>query len=139
MTNEEKDLLIAYLFDAGDIDPDGDVEAQFLEWRQVRQGQVSGEAHYKAYPGRRPGAEAEPRERARRDTFPTVRPPGSLRPQHSLRLLRPKGTLPRLAEGYAKRRNDPLGDLAVVRRGPGPPQLAGAGVIIAALVLQRRV
>ena len=29
MTNEQKDLLIAYLVDAVDIDPD--VEAQFLE------------------------------------------------------------------------------------------------------------
>lgn len=29
MTNEQKDLLIAYLVDAWDIDPD--VEAQFLE------------------------------------------------------------------------------------------------------------
>ena len=27
MTNEEKDLLIAYLVDAEDIDPDSDVEA----------------------------------------------------------------------------------------------------------------
>ena len=25
MTNEEKELLVAYLIDAGDIDPDGDV------------------------------------------------------------------------------------------------------------------
>ena len=48
MTNEEKDLLIAYLVDTGDIDPDGDVEAQFLEWYQVRDQVVSGEAHYKA-------------------------------------------------------------------------------------------
>ena len=48
MTNEEKDLLIAYLVDAGEIDPDGDVEAQFLEWYQVRQGQVAGAAHYEA-------------------------------------------------------------------------------------------
>ena len=48
MTNEEKDLLITYLVDAGDIDPDGDVEAQFLEWYQVREQVVSGEAHYKA-------------------------------------------------------------------------------------------
>jgi hypothetical protein len=47
MTNEEKDLLIAYLVDTGDIDPDGDVEAQFLEWYQVRDQVVSGEAHYK--------------------------------------------------------------------------------------------
>ena len=35
MTNEEKDRLIAYLVDAGDIDPDGDVEAQFMDWYQV--------------------------------------------------------------------------------------------------------
>ena len=48
MTNEEKDLLIAYLVDAGDIDPDGDVEAQFLEWYQVRDQVMSGEVHYKA-------------------------------------------------------------------------------------------
>ena len=48
MTNEEKDLLIAYLVDAGDIHPDGDVEAQFLEWHQVWEQVVSGEAHYKA-------------------------------------------------------------------------------------------
>ena len=27
MTSEEKDLLIAYLVDAGEIDPDEDVEA----------------------------------------------------------------------------------------------------------------
>ena len=48
MTNEEKDLLIAYLADAGEIDPDGDVEAQFLDWYQVREGVVPGETHYKA-------------------------------------------------------------------------------------------
>ena len=30
------------------LDPEGDVKAQFLEWRQVREGQVSGETHYKA-------------------------------------------------------------------------------------------
>ena len=34
MTNEEKDLLIAYLIDAGDIDPDGDVEAH--SWTGTR-------------------------------------------------------------------------------------------------------
>ena len=48
MTNEEKDLLIAYLVDAGEIDPDGDVEAEFLDWHRVREGVVSGETHYKA-------------------------------------------------------------------------------------------
>ena len=48
MTNVEKDLLIAYLVDAGDIDPDGDVEGQFLDWYRVREGVVPGEVHYKA-------------------------------------------------------------------------------------------
>ena len=48
MTHEEKGLLTNYLVDAGEIDPDGDVEAQFLEWYQVREGVVSGETHYKA-------------------------------------------------------------------------------------------
>ena len=48
MTNEEKTLLIAYLIDTGDIDPDGDVEVQFLDWYQVREGVVPGETHYKA-------------------------------------------------------------------------------------------
>ena len=48
MTNEEKDLLIAYLVDSGEIDPDGDVEAQFLDWYRNREGVVPGETHYKA-------------------------------------------------------------------------------------------
>ena len=48
MTNEEKTLLIAYLIDAGDIDPDVDVEVQFIAWYHVREGMVSGESHYKA-------------------------------------------------------------------------------------------
>ena len=50
MTDEEKDLLIAYLVDAGEIFPDldVDVEDQFLNWYEVRQGVVSGETHYKA-------------------------------------------------------------------------------------------
>ena len=48
MTNEEKTLLIAYLVDAGEFDPDGDLEAQFRDWYQVWEGQVSGEVHYKA-------------------------------------------------------------------------------------------
>ena len=29
MTNEEKGLIIAYLADAGELDPEGDVEAHF--------------------------------------------------------------------------------------------------------------
>ena len=48
MTNEEKGLLITYLVDAGEIDPDGDLGEQFQDWRQVREGAVSGETHYKA-------------------------------------------------------------------------------------------
>ena len=50
MTNEEQDLLIAYLVDAGEIFPDLDVagETQFLDWYEIRQGVISGEAHYKA-------------------------------------------------------------------------------------------
>ena len=34
--------------DAGELDPDGDVEAQFLDWYQVREEAVPGEVHYKA-------------------------------------------------------------------------------------------
>ena len=48
MTNEEKDLLIAYLVDVAEIDPDSDVEAQFLDWYQILEETVSGETHYKA-------------------------------------------------------------------------------------------
>ena len=53
MTNEEKALLIAYLLiaylvDAGELDPEGDVEAQFLHWYRVRGEMISGEVHYKA-------------------------------------------------------------------------------------------
>ena len=48
MTNEEQVLLIAYLVDAGEIDPGGDVAAQFLDWYQGRGQVISGEAHYKA-------------------------------------------------------------------------------------------
>ena len=48
MTNEEKDLLIAYLVDVGELDPEGDVEAQFLDCYQVREGTVSRETHYRA-------------------------------------------------------------------------------------------
>ena len=48
MTNEEKTLLIAYLVDAGELDPDGGVEDQFMDWSQVRGKVVSGETRYKA-------------------------------------------------------------------------------------------
>ena len=70
MTNEEKDLLIAYLVDASEIDPDGGIEAQFLDWYQIREETVSGEVHYKAIldaaragsgPSRRDGRRGWPR------------------------------------------------------------------------------
>ena len=48
MTNEEQVLLIAYLIDAGELDPDADLELQFMDWHQVREKTVSGETHYKA-------------------------------------------------------------------------------------------
>ena len=48
MTNEEKDLLIAYLVDAGELDPEDEVEAQFEDWYQIRGAVMSGEVHYKA-------------------------------------------------------------------------------------------
>ena len=43
MTNEEKDLFITHLGDVAEIGPEGDVEAQFLDWYHVREGTVSGE------------------------------------------------------------------------------------------------
>ena len=42
MTNEEKELLVAYLVDSGKQDPDGDVEAQFQDWYQVREKRYQG-------------------------------------------------------------------------------------------------
>ena len=48
MTQEEEELLIAYLVDAGELGPGGDVEEQFKDWYRVRKGTVSGEVHYKA-------------------------------------------------------------------------------------------
>ena len=40
-------MLIAYLVDVGEIDPDGDVEVQFEDWYRDRGEAVSGEIHYK--------------------------------------------------------------------------------------------
>ena len=42
--------MVEYLVDAGEQDPDGDVEAQFMDWYQVREEEetVPGETHYKA-------------------------------------------------------------------------------------------
>ena len=48
MTNEEQELLIDYLVDAGELGPDGDLKAEFLDWYKVRGQTVSGEVHYKA-------------------------------------------------------------------------------------------
>ena len=49
MTNEEKELLVAYLIDAGEIDGDSvDIEDQFLDWYHAREQTVSGESYYKA-------------------------------------------------------------------------------------------
>ena len=55
MTNEEKDLLVAYLIDAGELDPEGDVEAQFLGWYQVLGSVVSGEGPLQGHSRCRPG------------------------------------------------------------------------------------
>ena len=64
MTNEENDLLIAHLVDAGEIDPEGDAGAQFLNWYLVRKDVVSGDVHYKAILGT---------DRVRRVNIPTPR------------------------------------------------------------------
>ena len=48
MTQEEQAQLTDYLVDAGEIDPDGGVERQFLDWYRVREETVYRETHYKA-------------------------------------------------------------------------------------------
>ena len=117
MTNEEQELLIAYLVDAGEIIPDldVDVETQFLDWYEVRQGVVSGETHYKAIldaarvrkRSLESGLEGAP--------FPPFDRQGVC--DHGTPCgCYAEGHAAGLSEGYAKRRNDPLGDLAVVRR-----------------------
>ena len=62
-------LHIAYLVDAGELDPEGDLEEQFLDWRQVRWETVSGETHYqgvtRASPGRHQGVLDAARIKAR--------------------------------------------------------------------------
>ena len=58
MTKKEKDLLIAFLLDTGDIDPDGDVENQFLDWYQCREGQVVRRDALQGNPRCHPGQEA---------------------------------------------------------------------------------
>ena len=117
MTNEEQELLIAYLVDAGEISPDldVDVETQFLAWYEVRQGVVSGETHYKAIldaarvrkRSLESGLEGAPFPPSdRQDVCDHGAPCGCYAEGHAAGL----------AKGYAQRRNDPLGDLAGVRR-----------------------
>ena len=48
-------LLIAYLIDAGELDPEGDLEEQFLDWYRVRGETVSGERQSSMPPGPRRG------------------------------------------------------------------------------------
>ncbi len=117
MTNEEQELLIAYLVDTGEIFPDldVDVEIQFLDWYEVRQGVVSGETHYKAIldaarvrkHSLESGLEGAP--------FPPSDRPGVC--DHGTPCgCYAEGYAAGLAEGYAQRRNDPLEDLAEIRR-----------------------
>ena len=56
MTNEEQELLIAYLVDAGEIDPDGDLKDQFMDWSCARAW--CPERPTTGHPRRSPGAEA---------------------------------------------------------------------------------
>ena len=117
MTDDEKDLLVAYLVDAGEIFPDldVDVETQFLDWYEVRQGVVSGETHYKAIL-----RAASVRNRSLERGLEGAHPPISDRQgvcDHGTPCgSYAEGYAAGLAEGYAKRRNDPLEDLAGVRR-----------------------
>ena len=117
MTGEEKALLIEYLVDAGEIFPDldVDVETQFLDWYEVRQGVVSGETHYKAILDA-----ARVRKRSLERGLEGMPSPPSDRQgvcDHGTPCgCYAEGHAAGLAEGYAKRQNDPLGDLAGVRR-----------------------
>ena len=48
VTQTFKDDHVLLVFRDGFTRPEGDVEVQELDWCQVREGQVSGETHYKA-------------------------------------------------------------------------------------------
>ena len=63
MTNEEKELLIAYLIDAGELDPSGDLEDQFMDWYRVREGRGTRRDALQGCPRCGPGAGAELRGR----------------------------------------------------------------------------
>ena len=102
----------------GEIFPDVvdvDVEDQFLDWYEVRQGVVSGETHYKAIL-----QAARVRKRSLECGLEGMPYPPSDRQgvcDHGTPCgCYAEGHAAGLAEGYAKRRNDPLGDLAGVRR-----------------------
>ena len=117
MTDEEKALLIEYLVDAGEIFPDldVDVEDQFLDWYEVRQGVVSGESHYKAI---LQAARVRNRSLEREPKAMTSPPSGRQGVcDHGTPCgCYAEGHAAGLAEGYAQRRNDPLEDLAGIRR-----------------------
>ena len=117
MTDEEKALLVEYLVDAGEIFPDldGDVEDQFLDWYEVRQGVVSGETHYKAI---LQAARVRKRslERGIEGAQATMSDRQGICDHDTPCGCYAEGHAAGLAEGYAKRRNNPLEDLAGVRR-----------------------
>ena len=126
MTDEEKALLIEYLVDAGEIFPDLDIdmEDQFLDWYEVRQGVVSGETHYKAILD---AAQVRKRSLERGlegGPAPDVRPPGRLRPRHSVRLLRRRARC-RPGRGLRETPERPAGRPGWGPPGPGPRQRAG--------------
>ena len=121
MTDEEQDLLIAYLVDAGEIFPDLDidVETQFLDWYEVRQGVVSGETHYKAILDA-----ARVRKRSLERGIEGAQPPmsdrqGRLRPRRSLRLLR-RGARCWPGRGLRPTQERPIGRPGWGSPGPGP-------------------
>ena len=118
MTNEEKDLLVAYLVDAGEIDTDGNIEQQFLDWYQVRDQVASSEAHYKAILEAALVRQRSLERGVGVDSSITVRAPGRLRPRPPCGCYA-EGHAVGMGAGYAKRRNDPLEDLTGVRRGLG--------------------
>ena len=117
MTDEEKALLIEYLVDAGEIFPDldVDVETQFLDWYEVRQGVVSWETHYKAI---LQAARVRKRSLERGlEGMPSPPPDRQGVCDHDTPCgCYAEGHAAGLAEVYAQRRNNPLEDLAGVRK-----------------------
>ena len=113
MTNEEQELLIAYLVDTGEIFPDldVDVEDQFLDWQSV----VSGETHYKAILDAARVRKRSLEHQLQEAPFPPSDRPGVC--DHGTPCgCYAEGYAAGLAEGYSQRRNDPLEDLAEIRR-----------------------